>query len=164
MDSGVASADTVSFAFSLASRAASTTTPSNVPRARIEGWTLGYDGRFDALAVRASVDRLDARNELNGLWLPRRARQQLALGADYGVGAWRFGGSLLHVGSRFDDAANSRPLAAFTTADAYADWRFARDFSLQAKLNNIADKQYETASGFNQPGRAFYLTLRWQPK
>lgn len=141
-----------------------TTKPGNVPRARIEGWTLGYDGRVDALAVRASFDRLDARNELNGRWLPRRARQQLTLGADYGVGAWRFGGSLLHVGSRFDDAANSRPLAAYTTTDAYADWQFSRDFSLQAKLNNLADKQYETAAGFNQPGRAFYLTLRWQPK
>jgi vitamin B12 transporter len=126
--------------------------------------TPGNDGRFDALAVRASVDRLDARNELKDLWLPRRARQQLTLGADYGVGDWRFGGSLLHVGSRFDDAANTRPLDSYTTADAFVAWQFARDFSLQAKLNNLTDKQYETAYGYNQPPRSFYLTLRWQPK
>jgi len=85
-------------------------------------------------------------------------------GVDYGVGEWRFGGSLLHVGNRFDDAANTVPLAAYTTADVYADWRFARGWNVQAKLNNLANRQYETASGYNQPGRSFYVTLRWQPQ
>lgn len=141
-----------------------TTLPINIPRARIEGWTLSYEGKAGALAVRAALDALDPRNEVNGRQLPRRAEKQLTLGADYGVGAWRFGGSILHVGSRFDDAANARPLGAYTTADLYADWQFAKDLSLQAKVNNLTDKVYETAYGYNQPGRAFYLTLRWQPK
>ena len=141
-----------------------TTLPVNIPKARIEGWTLGYDGKFDALGLRASIDTLDPRNELNGRQLPRRAKRQLTLGADHGFGAWRYGGSVLHVGSRFDDAANTRPLPAYTTVDLHASWQFARDFSLQAKLNNLTDKQYETAFGYNQPGRSFYLTLRWQPK
>ena len=52
----------------------------------------------------------------------------------------------------------------YTTADLYADWQLARALSLQAKLNNIADKRYETALGYNQPGRGVYLTLRWQPQ
>ena len=141
-----------------------TTLPVNIPRARIDGWTLGYEGAFDALALRASVDVLDPRNELNGRQLPRRAKEQLTAGADYTMGAWRFGGSVLHVGDRFDDAANTMPLPAYTTADIYADWQFAKDFSVQAKLNNVTDRIYETAFGFNQPGRSFYLTLRWQPK
>ena len=95
--------------------------------------------------------------------MPRRASQQLTLGADYGVGPWRFGGSLLHVGSRFDDTANTRPLSAYTTADLYASWLFARDFRLQASVNNVGNKEYETAYGYRQPGRSVYLTLRWQP-
>ena len=48
--------------------------------------------------------------------------------------------------------------------DLYADWQFAPDWSLQARLNNAADRTYETAMGYNQPGRAFYVTMRWQPK
>lgn len=141
-----------------------TTLPVNIPRARIDGWTLGYEGRFDALALRANLEDLDPRNEANGRQLPRRAKQQVNLGADYRLGAWRFGGSLLHVGSRFDDAANKLPLSAYTTADAYADWQFARDWSLQAKVNNLTDKHYETAHGYVQAGRSFYVTVRWQPK
>ena len=69
----------------------------------------------------------------------------------------------MHAGSRFDDAANKRPLAAYTTADLYAGWKFARDFSAQANITNLTDKQYETAYGYNQPGRAVSVTLRWQP-
>ena len=38
------------------------------------------------------------------------------------------------------------------------------EVSAQAKVNNLADRQYETAMGYNQPGQAFYVTLRWQPK
>ncbi len=142
----------------------STTLPTNIPRARIEGWTLDYEGKVDALRLRGALDQLDPRNELNGHQLPRRAKEQLTLGADYELGAWRFGASLLHVGNRFDDTANKLPLAACTTADLHADWQFAKEWSAQAKLNNLTNKQYETAYGYNQAGRSFYLTLRWAPK
>lgn len=141
-----------------------TTLPINIPRSRIDGWTLGYEGRLGAWALRASVDALDPRNEANGRQLPRRAQQQVLLGADRRTGAWRYGASLLHAGERFDDAANTRLLAPYSTLDLYADWQVAKDWSLQAKVNNLTDRQYETSYGYNQPGRAVYLTLRWQPK
>jgi len=141
-----------------------TTLPVNIPRARIEGWTLSYEGRMNALALRAAFDALDPRNEVSGKQLPRRAEQQVTLGADWSAGPWKFGGSLLYVGERFDDAANLRRLGAYTTIDLSADWQFSRDFGLQFKVNNLTDKVYETAYGYNQPGRGAYLTLRWQPK
>lgn len=140
-----------------------TTLPTNVD-ARIDGWTLAYEGKLDALTLRASLDALDPRRVPSGQQLPRRAKRQLAAGADYTTGPWRLGASLVHVGDRFDDSANTLPLPAYTTADVYADWRVARDWSVQAKLNNVSDRKYETAFGYNQPGRSFYLTLRWQPK
>ena len=31
-------------------------------------------------------------------------------------------------------------------------------------MNNVGDKPYETAAGYNQPGRSTYVTLRYQPK
>lgn len=140
------------------------TAPTNVPRARIDGWTLGYEGRAGALALRASVDALDPRNEQTGLRLQRRAKTQVNLGADYTVGAWTLGGSVLHAGNRFEDAANTTPLAAYTTVDLSVRYALNRDWSLQANINNLTDRQYETALGYNQPGRGVFLTLRWQPK
>ena len=142
----------------------STTIAANVPRARIDGWTLAYDGVFGALAMRASVDVLDPRNEVTGKRLPRRSASQARFGADYAAGAWTYGGAILRVGSRFDDAANLRPLDSYTTADVYADYALNKDWKMQAKLNNLTNKQYETAFGFNQPGRAVFVTLRYQPR
>ncbi|MGH8856730.1 MAG: TonB-dependent receptor domain-containing protein [Polaromonas sp.] len=136
----------------------------NIDRARIEGWTLGYEGQAGAFSLRAALDLLDARNELNGLKLPRRADLQLTAGIDYAVGAWKLGASLLAVSDRFDNAANTTRLGGFATTDLYANYAVSKDWSVQARLNNLADKQYETARGFNQPGRAVYVTLRYQPK
>lgn len=138
--------------------------PMNVQRARIEGWSLGYDGRFGALDLNGAFEWLNPRNESTGRQLQRRAKRQLTLASGYRMGDWRFGGSLLHVGERFDDTRNTRRLPGYTTLDVYTDWQLDKDWSLQAKINNLTDKQYETAFGYNQPRRAFYLTLRWQPK
>lgn len=141
-----------------------TTTPGNIPRARIDGWTLSYDGAFDALSLHASVDILNPRNELTGNLLPRRARNQVSLGADYRMGAWSFGGSVLNVGSRFDDVQNSISLGSYLTADVFVNYNINKNLQVQAKINNLADKVYETAYGYNQAGRAAYITLRYALK
>ncbi len=138
--------------------------PQNVGRARLQGWSLTGQSRVGALALRGSVDALDPRNELDGKVLVRRARQQASLAADWQQAQWTWGASLLHVGSRYDNAANTRQLGAFTTLDLRAQWQFSRDASLQLKMNNVGDVRYETAYGYNQPGRAAYLTLRWEPR
>ncbi len=142
-----------------------TTLPVNIPRVRIDGWSLGYTGKVERVALRANLELLDPRNAVTGQKLPRRTRHAANLGADWQIDAkWTAGANLLGVGQRYDDVANTLPLGGYSTADLYADWRFAPGWSLQARLNNVADRRYETAYGYNQPGREFYLTLRWQPK
>lgn len=138
--------------------------PANVPRARIEGWTLGYEGSIGNLLLRASYEGIDPRNELNGRQLARRSDLQATLGADYGVGAWKFGGTLLHVGKRFDDAANTFELKEYTTLDLHAEYALAKNWTVQTQLRNVGDEDYQTVRGYNQPGRGVFVTLRWAPK
>ena len=141
-----------------------TTLPQNIPRARVEGWTLGYDGQFGAWGLHANLDSLDPRNEVSGKQLPRRAKNTASLAIDYAAGLWKFGASALHVGRRFDDVANTRRLGNYTTVDLYAEYRVAKDWSVQGRITNLSDETYETAYGYNQRGSAAYLTVRWQPK
>ncbi len=141
-----------------------TTVVTNVPYARIEGWTLAYEGQRDAWTWRAALDWLDARNELTDLKLPRRADRQLTAAVDYSWGAWKFGTTLLAASQRFDNAANTVPLGGYATVDIHADYALAKDWSVQARINNLGDKPYETAAGYNQPGRSAYVTVRYQPK
>ena len=141
-----------------------TTIASSIPRARIDGYTLAYTGSFGPLSLNASFDALDPRNELTGKRLPRRSANLARVGADYTVGVWALGGSVLRAGNSFDDAANVREVAGRTTADLYVDYAVNAEWKLQTKLNNVTNKQYETIYGYNQSGRAVYVTLNYRPK
>lgn len=142
----------------------STTAPTNIPRARINGWTVGYDGRIGNFTVRATYDKLDPRNELTGKTLPRRNREQVSAGVDYTTGAWSVGSSVFRAGSRFDNTANTPPIAGYTTIDAYVDYKVTPELTLQAKGINLTNKDYQTILGYNQPGRGVFVSLRYQPK
>ena len=137
---------------------------SNIPRARIQGWTLSYKGQFDALGLRAALDLLEARDEATGKMLQRRADEQLTLGADYRSGAWKYGTTFLAASERYDNATNTIYLPGFGTLDAHVDYALSKDWSVQARVNNLGDKVYQTVNGYNQQGRAAYLTLRWAPR
>ena len=137
---------------------------TSIPRARIEGWTLSYSGQFDALGLRAALDLMEARDEATGRMLARRADEQLILGADYRRGGWKYGVTLLAASERYDNATNTIYLGGFGTLDAHVDYALSKDWSLQARLNNLGDKVYQTVNGYNQQGRAAYLTLRWAPR
>jgi len=142
--------------------------PANIPRTRIEGLTLAYEGQWDALKLGASLDHVDPRNRTAGsanfdLLLPRRARNALKAQADWTLGAWTLGATLASWSHRYDNAANTLRLAGYATLDLRLDWAVNRDWTVGARVNNAADRAAETAWGYNQPGRQGFLTLRYQP-
>lgn len=137
---------------------------TNVPQARMEGWSLGYTGAAGAWNWYANLELLDARNQLNGRKLPRRADEVLTASLDHKVGAWNWGASMQLVSDRFDNAANTRRLPGFGTLDLHGRYAVNKDWSVALRLNNLGDKFYETAYGYNQPGRAAYVTLNWAPQ
>ena len=77
------------------------------------------------------------------------------------MGAWLLGGNVLSVGKRYDDAKNTVALDSYTTVDLFANYAVNKDVSVQMKINNLANKAYETSYGFNQAGRTAYITVRY---
>ncbi len=136
----------------------------NVPRARMEGWSLGYAGGAGAWSWNAQLELLDARNQVNHLKLARRADEMLTAGVDYKAGAWTWGASLQAVSERYENAANTQILGGFGLLDLHAKYDISKEWSLALRLNNVGDKVYETAAGYNQPGRAGFITLNWAPQ
>jgi vitamin B12 transporter len=143
--------------------------PQNVPHARIDGLVVNWETRLNALVTGVSYEHLDPRDATvggsnEGKLLPRRARDAFRARADWSVGRMTFGGTLSAFSHRFDDAANTLRLAGFATLDLRADWALRPDLAIGVRLNNLADKVYETAWGYNQWGRSAFLTLRWSPR
>ena len=141
---------------------------NNIETARIRGIELVASAQLGEWNVRGQMGTLDARNlsvgPNHGKRLPRRPQRSARIDLDRDVGAFGFGVSGIAEGARWDDVGNKLRVGGYATVDARASWRFAQDWTLQATLANAFDKGYETSAYYNQPGREFGLSLRWQPK
>ncbi len=134
---------------------------ANINRALLEGLSLGAGQRLGAWSLRTQIDWLKARDQNSGAKLARRASQQATLAADWTAGDWSAGASLLHLGQRPD---GGKTLAAETTVDISATWRFAPAVSLQAKLNNASNRSQEPVRDYQGQGRQAWLVLRYEPQ
>ena len=139
--------------------------PANLPQVEVEGLTLAYEGRWQGLDLQASLDHTDPRNATTGnanqgKQLQRRAKQALRWGLDHDAGRWSAGASMVAFSHRFENAANTQRLGGYATLDLRGDVELAPGLKLGLRLNNIADKRYETVLGYNQPGREAFVTLR----
>ncbi len=140
--------------------------PTNIPRTRIDGFSVSYETRQDQWSFAASADHVDPRNDTvgndnHGKQLPRRAKNSAKASADVNLEQWNMGGTVNAFDHRFDDVKNNLRLAGYATLDVHADWRVAREWTMGMRLNNLAGKTYETVYGYNQPGREAYVTLRY---
>ncbi len=141
--------------------------PNNIDRARMRGAELGLDTDLAQWQLAASLSWLDtesltgfhARNEL-----PRRAGHSARLALDRAFGDFRVGITGIAAGARFDDVANTRRLPGYATLDLRAEYALTDALTLQGRLANVFDRDYETASFYNQPGREWFVTLRWEPE
>ena len=137
----------------------------NIDEARIRGAEATLAARVLNTDVRAYLTLLDPRNEAagpdDGKLLPRRPEQTFRLDLDRRFGAVGAGATLFAAGRRFDDPANRVRLDGYTLLDLRASYAFSDALSVQARIENVFDTEYETVAYYNQPGRGLYLTLRY---
>lgn len=137
----------------------------NIDKARIQGAELNVDTEIAGWDLRGSASWIDPRNESAGPdydnILPRRARRTARLDADRQFGDLNVGASFTGAGERYENLSNTRQLKTYATTDLRAGYAFNPSWRVNLSVNNIFDKQYETAAFYRQPGRTWMLTLRY---
>jgi vitamin B12 transporter len=133
-------------------------TYDNVQKTRAQGLELTIDLKpVEALNFQAQYTYTDAENRLTGAALPRRAKHVVSTSIDY---RWPFGfktgATLLHVGSTFDNASNSRKLEGYVLASVRASYPLAEGIELYGRIENLLDDHYETTFRYGSPIRAAY--------
>ncbi len=141
----------------------------NVNRARNEGVEFG--ARWQAaprLALRVSATAQDPRacepDCASGPRLVRRAKRLAALQAVAGWGPTELSLDVLGVGPRADfDSGTFAPttLPGYALLHAGAGAPLGANWSVQARVENVLDQDYQTVEGYRQPGRSGTVTLRW---
>ena len=137
---------------------------ANTARAEYSGATLSASQMVGDVNLGASLDLQNPRDLSTGKQLARRARQHGTLTADTRAGAWQLGAEAQFSGQRFDDAANTRPLGGYSLLNLSASTPLAKDWTLLARVDNLADKRYELARTYATVGRSFYVGVKWAPK
>ncbi|MBK1719453.1 TonB-dependent vitamin B12 receptor [Thiocystis violacea] len=140
---------------------------ANVRRARIRGLEASGSVGYRNWDLKANLTLMDPENRSSGSsqgnLLPRRPEQSVQIDLDRRFERWSAGASLFIAGRRFDDLANQTRLDGYALLDLRAEYAINDALRVQARLENAFDEDYETAYLYNQPGRSFYLTLRYEP-
>lgn len=141
--------------------------PANINEARIVGIETGMATQLNNWQINASLTLLDHENksddENDGNDLVRRPKESLNINANRNWSKFSVGATVSASGKSYDDLANTRELSAYATADIRSEYRMSKDWRVQARVENVFDKDYENASFYNQSGRSLTLTLRYQP-
>ncbi|MDD2713290.1 MAG: TonB-dependent receptor [Simplicispira sp.] len=136
----------------------------NTGNAQYQGVTLAGSHKIAAVQVHGSVDFQDPQDRNTGKQLARRAKRHATLGADTQWAGWTVGAELQASGQRFDNAANTTRLSGYGLVNLYASKRLAQGFTLLARVDNLADKDYAVARTYVPPGRTLYVGLKWTPQ
>jgi len=141
--------------------------PANINKSRIRGLEATLFTQLDRWTVKTNLTLLDPKNLSTsasvGELLPRRSKQSLRLEVDRQFKHYSYGATLRAIGKRYDDLANTQKLSGYGIIDIRAEYQLAKDWQLQGRIENLLDKDYETAALYNQPERGLFVKLRYQP-
>lgn len=154
--------------------AAGVSLPSNVREARIQGLSINGATRLAGFDLEAGVDFLDAKDVNSDANLPRRAKQSGHFRISRSAQRITGGVELVGVGGRYDAVSFSTSslgtaterdrMGGYGLLNAFVKYAVSRDWSLEGRANNLLDKQYTTAYGYNTPGANVFFGVRYAPK
>lgn len=132
----------------------------NIARAQIKGAELSYEKSLAAWQFSTAYTWQKPRNEDSDTDLLRRPRQKFTATMEREFGdSLRLGAELMRSGKRDDVGGTNLP--GYTLVNLRAGWTLTPQWKLQARVENLTDKDYELARGYNTPGRSGFLELIW---
>lgn len=132
----------------------------NINRARIHGAELHYGWQRGGFSLDGNATWQDARDLGADADLLRRPKRKLNLGADYRFdNGFSLGLDASAVGPRPDFGT---VLPGYSRFDLRAAWVLSHGWHLEARVENLGDRDYALVDGYDTPGRSGLLRLRWQ--
>jgi vitamin B12 transporter len=131
----------------------------NVGHAKVLGLEGSWSGHIGKTDVRASFTLQNPVDLDNDVDLVRRARRFGSLAVNRSIAGWRVGGEWILSGPSND---SSGKLGGYGVLNLSARYNITKAWYVAAQIQNLLNKDYETAYTYNQPKRGAYVTLGWQ--
>ena len=147
--------------------------PVNIGKAEIRGVT--FDGSWainEQWSVGANLTVQSPRNEALDTLLIRRGQRHGTVSLDWHEGRFQVGAEAVATSLRYNNAANTKQLDGYALVNLTASYAFHPDWNLEARANNIFDKDYVLAftgngiasPAYQTPGANIFVGIRWQPQ
>jgi vitamin B12 transporter len=146
-----------------------TFTIENLNKTVVQGLSLTGSQRWGDLQLQANIDIQSPRDDATDNLLARRANRHGALNLSYNWGNWRFGAETTASSKRYNNLANTIDLDGYALFNLTTAYQVNQDWTIQARANNILDKNYVLAVdgnniNYNTPGANLFVNVRWQPE
>ncbi len=136
--------------------------PQNIEKAKVQGLELEYGFILGEWDINTGLTLQDPKNETNDSQLLRRAKQKLFVNINGSVTEkLRSGITINHVGER-DDVGGIK-LNTYTLLNLTGSLQLSDEYSLNARIENLLDEEYELVSGYGTAGRSAYISLQYKP-
>ncbi len=133
--------------------------PQNVEEARITGMELESGGEVGPWQLRGAVTLMDHGNPNEpGSRLDRRPNISGRVAVDRRWQDLELGGTVVARGRSFEE---DKRLAGYGLLNLRAAYHLDPQWTVRAQLKNALDKNYQTAAGYKQPGRAAYVSVHF---
>jgi vitamin B12 transporter len=141
-------------------------TTANLDNARIEGAELSYRALARGWRIQARLTVQDPRDEDTGAQLRRRAREFGAISAGRSFGPWRAAAEFVASGARYDSTveAPASRMHGYALVNLVGSYSWSKEWSVNARWNNVFDRDYELAQFYNVPKSNLFAWVAWQPR
>ncbi len=138
----------------------------NVSRAKINGAEFEISGNLADWDSQLNLSVIDPTNEDTNNILQGRAKRTLKMNIAKKFDSYRFGAHVLAQSSRFADTSNTVELAGYAIVNLSVEKSIDKHWTLQARLDNILDKEYSTSMDFygnttNNTPISLFVTLSY---
>ncbi|KFD25219.1 outer membrane vitamin B12 receptor [Yokenella regensburgei ATCC 49455] len=137
----------------------------NVNKATIKGIELTGQFATGPIAHNVTLQFIDPKNDETGQQLLRRAKQQVKYEISGEVASIGWNVVYNYVGKRKDTSNKDYTtidVGGSSLWDVGLSWPVTRQLTLHGNVNNIFDKTWQTANGYNMPGREYTLSASYQ--
>lgn len=136
-------------------------TYESVGRIQNRGVEASLRTQWMGYAVKATAVSQDPWNAVTHQPLDRRAKSYGTLDVSRPYAGYDLGARVYLSGPRRD---GSMSLAGYSLWSLYASRKIGSDWTARVRLDNVLDKAYQLAYGYNTPGRTLMASLQYSPK
>ena len=132
----------------------------NLDKADIKGLEVSHTLTDGPWSYKTGLTLQNARNSTTDTELLRRPDRKLAVRIRRDFGTLAYMGLELLASSERKDVGNIT-LPGYGVVNLNIGYRLGSELGVEARMENILDKEYELVSGYNTPGASAYIGLRY---